>query len=135
VGSIATQPFARKEREVLELLKARVTIKNIGALLELSTNTVRQRLRVSCELAQVVDEVEMHLFLIQNPDILTRGATCLPGLHIPIMGTPIEGEAVPVKPCGCGNPECLGPVAMHVKTTSREAASAAGEPLPPEVFR
>jgi DNA-binding CsgD family transcriptional regulator len=110
--------FARKERDVLELLRDRIAIKDIAGLLEISANTVRERIRRSCEIAQVIDETELMLFLFQNPHILERGSRCAPGLHIPIMRSAPDSDQE--KECECGNPECLGWAAMHLKMANAE---------------
>jgi DNA-binding CsgD family transcriptional regulator len=117
--SIQDEAFPLKERQVLELLKARVSIKEIGGLLEISVRTVRDRLSKSCGRARVVDETEMMLFLFQNPHILEKGATCAAGLHIPVMRHAADSDAQEAEyPCSCGNPGCLGPVAMFLKTAN-----------------
>lgn len=109
--------FPRKEREVLGLLKDRLTLKEIGGLLEISVRTVRERLARSCERARLVDETEMMLFLIQHPHILEQGARCTPGLHLPVIRNRDDqaAEDEPLEPCSCGDPECLGPVAIVLK--------------------
>lgn len=115
VVSSPRSQFAKRERDVLELLRNRIAIKDIAGLLEISANTVRQRIRLSCEIAQVVNETELMLFLFQNPHILERGASCAPGLHIPVMRGSDDPIPELLEPCKCGDPSCLGPVAMMLK--------------------
>lgn len=111
--------FPRKEREVLELLRSGLPTKLIAGALEICANTVRDRIRASCDRAQVVNESELLLFLLQHPGILTKGARCAPGLHIPVMRDTVDpnaGDGDEFPDCQCGNPECLGWVAMKLKT-------------------
>ena len=93
-----------------------MALKLIAGALEISATTVRDRISKSCERARVVDETELRLFLLQHPGILVKGAKCAPGLHIPVMRDavdPDDGEEF--QSCQCGDPECLGWVAMRLK--------------------
>ena len=105
--------FPRREREVLGLMRHGAATKEIAKELEISPCTVLRRKSDSCKRARVTNETELHLFLLQHPGIENKGAKCVPGLHIPVMRDGADDFAD--EPCQCGNPECLGWVAMQLK--------------------
>jgi hypothetical protein len=89
--------------------------KLIMAALELSATTVRERIKAGCARAQVIDESELLLFLLQHPGILVQGARCAPGLHIPVMREAPLAVSEEMEPCTCGNAECPGWFEIYVK--------------------
>jgi len=90
-----------------------VPTKEIAGALEISYWTVLRYKSNSRKRACVANETELHLFLLQHPNILMKGARCAPGLHIPVMRD--GADDFPEEPCQCGNPDCLGWVAMRLK--------------------
>ena len=103
---------------MLELLRSGLPTKLIAGALEIRASTVRRRISESCDRAQVVDQTELYLFLLQHPGILVKGAGCPPGLHIPVMRDAVDtdaGDTEEFQACQCGDPECLGWVAMRLK--------------------
>jgi DNA-binding CsgD family transcriptional regulator len=79
----ASVRFNRREREILALLCRGEGDKEIAAVLEVDPGTARYHLRHLREKAGVNSDCELILYAMQQPQAMTPGAECRPGLHAP----------------------------------------------------
>ena len=77
-----TLRFTKRQRLILKRLCEGYEVKAIAAELEIAEGTARTHVRNLVRKAGVVSDLQLVLYVMQQPQSLIQGQNCQPGLHL-----------------------------------------------------